>query len=341
MKSIFKTFLTVASALFMLFSLGACSKKVSEGTSIAVFIPGIMADSPIYANLAKGVQEAVEEYNNSLSQDKKPAQVFVMEAGTNQAEWSTKLTSLAATGTYDVIISSNPSLPEIAEPLTKTFPSQKFLFLDASMEGNSNIACISYNQKEQSYLTGYIAGLFSKSHKVGLIAAQEYPVMNNILYPYYARGAADAVSGTTCEFRIVGNWYDAAKGAELADALYSIGVDVILPICGGASQGVISSATEHKINLNWFDENGFAKAPGVIISSCMAKQALAAKEATTQFLTGGTKWGSTKVVGFSEGYVEFITDDELYQKTVPDSIKEKMNSLIASLRDGSFSLPEL
>ncbi len=326
-------------------SLGGCSKTTSNSSgkkapSLALFIPGIMADSPIYANLAKGVQEAVEIWNKDKS-DSEKADLYIMEAGTNQAEWATKLTSLTAAMKYDVIISSNPSLPEYAEPLTAQFPEQKYIFLDAACEGNNNISATSYNQKEQSYLSGYIAGLMSKSHKVGLVAAQEYPVMNNILYPYYAKGAEDAYAGTSCDFRIVGNWYDASKGAEITDALVQAGVDVILPICGGASQGVISSAVENKIYINWFDENGFSKAPGTIISSCMAKQQDAAREVTLEYLNGHTPWGNTKVVGFMEGYVEFIENDPLYISTVPENVRKQLSDLISSLKEGTFKVPEI
>lgn len=336
-----KTLILAAALLLPAFFCSCSKQETHKATSIAVFVPGIMADSPIYANLAKGIEDAVQEYNASLSDGQEKAEVYVMEAGTNQAEWATKLTSLAAAGTYGVIISSNPSLPEIAQPLTERFPQQKFIFLDAALDGNNSIACISYDQTVQSYLSGYIAGLFSKTHKVGLIAAQEYPVMNNILHPYFAKGAADAVSGTTCDFRLVGNWYDGAKGAELTDAMFAAGVDVILPICGGASQGVISSATEHNIHLTWFDENAFAKAPGVIISCCMVQQRQAAKETTLNYLAGKTNWGNTKVVGFTDGYIEFITDDPLYTQTVPQDIRNKMDELIRSLKEGSFSVPKL
>lgn len=321
--------------------ISCSSSNKSNAPSIAVYIPGIMEDSPIYANLAKGVLEAAGEYNAKIENQEQKVQVYVMEAGTNQAEWGTKLKALTATGKYDLIISSNPSLPELAEPLTHEFPQQKYIFLDGALDGNENIATVSYNQKEQAYLSGYIAGLYSKTHKVALIAAQEYPIMNNVLYPYFARGAQDAKEGTTCDFRIVGNWYDASKGAEITTALYENGVDVVLPICGGASAGVISAATEKSMHITWFDENAFSKAPGTIISSCMAKQDAAAKEMTLAYLKGETAWGTTKTVGFMEGYIEFIQDDPLYISTVDESIREEMKNLIESIRNGSFQVPSL
>ena len=180
-------FTTIFAAIL---SCGFAKAKKSEKTSIAVFVPGIIDDSPTYNMLVQGVKAAVEEKNQGLAKKNK-IDLFVMEAGTNQAEWGPKITALCAERRYDVIISSNPSLPDLVEPILKTFPDQKFILLDATKEGNKNIHTVCYNQYEQSYLTGYIGGLMSKSHKLALIAAQEYPVMNNIIYPYFEKGHKD------------------------------------------------------------------------------------------------------------------------------------------------------
>lgn len=337
---LFKTCVVLAVLASPVLFLSCGGSKSKKAASVAVFIPGIMADSPTYAHVAEGVQEAIDEFNAKAASDADKANVYIMEAGTNQAEWPGKLTSLAATGTYDLIISSNPSMPEIAAPIAKQFPTQKFIFLDAALEGNEQIYTVSYNQRGQAYISGYMAGLSSRSHKVALVAAQEYPIMNNILHPYFAKGAADAYSGTTCEFRVVGNWYDASKGAEITNALCDAGIDVILPICGGASQGVISAAGERGIHIVWFDENGFKKAPGTIISCCMTKQAKAAKETTLQYLAGGTPWGTVREVGFKEGYAEFFDSDENYIKHVSEDIRNKMKELTDGLRSGKVSLPD-
>ncbi len=340
MNRIAKTIILASISIISSTFLGCSKKTTAKAPSIGVFVPGIMADSATYAHLAQGVTEAVEIYNKDRPEDEK-AKLYIMEAGTNQAEWATKLTSLAATGEYDVIISSNPSIPELADPLTKQFPQQKFVLLDGSLTGNDHIACLSYNQKEQTYLAGYIAGLTSTTHKVGLISAQDYPVMNNILYPYFARGASDAVEGTTCEYRVVGNWYDASKGSEIADAMYKTGIDVILPICGGASQGVISSAKQNGINLAYIDENSFAKAPGTVICSVYTGQVNGAREATLDFLNGKTQWGTTRTVGLQEGYIVYVDDDPLYLQTVSEDIRNIMADLVKGLYNGTIQLPAL
>ena len=86
MKKFVKNLLIIM-ATTLLFS---CAKQSNSQKSIAVFVPGIMDDSPTYAKLANGVKQAVEEYNANKDENSK-CNLFIMEAGTNQAEWSNKL----------------------------------------------------------------------------------------------------------------------------------------------------------------------------------------------------------------------------------------------------------
>ena len=329
-----KQFIIIISILTALFFSG-CSAKKKQNPSIAVFVPGIIADSPTYEKLVNGVSKAVKEYNKELP-EAKSALLYIMEVGTNQAEWAQKLSALAAEGIYDVIISSNPSLPDLAEQVQEQFPNQKFILLDAAKAGNPNIMTKCYDQAQQGYVTGYIAGLMSKSHKIALISAQDYPVMNNIIFPSYRKGALDAAPETSVDYRVVGNWYDATKGAEIADALSKTGVDVFLPVCGGASQGVIASAKNNGTKIAWFDSNGFSKAPDVIISSTQNRQEKLACEVTIEFLEGKTEWGTSQAVGMKEGYVEFVNDHEAYIANVPSEIRMQMDSLVSKIKSGEF-----
>lgn len=332
--------LSLLLCLISLLFLSCKTKEVEKAKSIAVFVPGIIDNSPVYEMLVESIKEAVDGYNEEV-EEAKAVQLFVMEAGTNQAEWGSKLLGLAASQQYDLIISSNPSLPELTLPIIEAFPNQKFILLDASYAGNENIYTVCYNQYEQSYLTGYIAALMSKTHKVALIAAQEYPVMNNILYPYFEKGAKAANPQTKAEFRLVGNWYDATKAAEISESLISTGVDVILPICGGASQGVIKTAVEKNIYITWFDNNGFAKAPGRIISSTVMEQKRMAYEITVQYIKDEINWGKADMVGLEKGYVNFVQDDRFYIQTVPLEIRNKMASLISDIKNRKIIVQEL
>ena len=152
------------------------------------------------------------------------------------------------------------------------------------------------------------------------------------------RSAVAANKASTVDFRIVGNWYDANKGAQIADALISKGVDVILPICGGASQGVINSAKNGGAYITWFDDNGFDKAPGTIISSSVMKQKEMALIAVSDYLNGKTEWGKATMVGIKEGFVDFVQDDPLYISTVPEEVRSTMSALVSKIKNGELEI---
>jgi basic membrane lipoprotein Med (substrate-binding protein (PBP1-ABC) superfamily) len=321
----------------------SCQGAKPKAANVAVFVPGVVAGSPIYEGLVKGVERAVMETSG--------ASVKVFEAGFNQAEWEEKLTSLVATGRYDLVVTSNPSLPEICATVAKGFPKQKFLCLDGMLAGNPQIHTVLYNQTEQGYVTGYLAGLATTSamaganaeKAVGLIMGQHYPVMDEIILPGFERGLKAADASIRLDARVVGNWYDAAKAADLAKSMIDAGVDVILPICGGASQGVIKSAQDAGTYVVMFDGDEFARGPGTVLGCTVLHQEKLAYAKVKDALAGTLAYGKAEVVGMGDGYVEFLETHKAYVEAVPVPIRERVSRLIADIRSGRFRLeaPEL
>lgn len=341
-----KKYILVSVTILCALAIVSCTAK-KEGTSaesvdIAVFVPGIVSGSPVYEMLVEGVEKAVAAANAQG----RSATVQVIEAGTQQAEWGTKMTSVAAEGRYELIISSNPAMPDIIDPVSRQFPSVSFLVFDAFFEGNPRITTFRYNQREQAYLSGYMSALVSTSSmrfanadkKIGLVAGQEYPAMNGIILPAFLEGAQAVDPAFTVDFRVVGNWYDAAKGAELARAMKTAGVDVIMPISGGANQGVLSAARDEGFYVAWFDDNGYARAPGLVISSSIMAQERLVGEKVAAFLDGTLAKGKPSTVGISGGYIGFVADDPLYIDTVPETLRLRMNELVRRLESGELVL---
>lgn len=347
MRGNFRVTLFILTSIAGLFTMMSCTKKQQtvdiHEKSIAVFVPGVVSGSPVYEMLVSGVTKAAEE---AASKGTKVS-VQVLEAGTKQSEWEIRLTSIAAEQKYDLIISSNPALPEIAESVSAQFPNQDFLILDSWHAGNSHIRTVRYNQREQAYLSGHMAALVSTSSmnyanstkKIGLIAGQEYPAMNDIILPAFLEGARAVDPTFEVDFRVVGNWFDASRGAELARAMFESDVDVIMPISGGANQGVISAARDKGAYIAWFDDNGYAKAPGYVISSSIMAQEKLAHEQTTRWIQEGLSSEEATTVGIAEGYINFVLDDPLYIEHVPAELRKKQSELLAKLRSGALKLP--
>lgn len=324
----------------------ATSKSLStdQAKTIAVFVPGVVSGNSVYEMLVAGVNRAAKESTDAG----KKVSVTVIEAGASQSEWESKLTALAADGAYSVIVTSNPAMPDVIAPVSAKFPKQEFISFDAYAEGNEKLTTFRYNQREQAYISGYLAALVSSSSmkfannekKIGLIAGQEYPAMTGIILPAFLEGARAVDPAFTADFRVVGNWYDASKGSELARAMRNAGVDVIMPVAGGANQGVLASARETGFYVAWFDDNGYAKCPGYVVSSSVMAQERLAFEKTKAWIDGTIEKGKPQTVGIAGRYIDFVSDDPLYISTVPAPIREKQAALMARLYDGTLTLAD-
>jgi simple sugar transport system substrate-binding protein len=349
MTSLVAAFATAILAVLVF--LASCAKP-AEGESIAVFIPGFREGSATYDLLARGVEEAVAAREKSGEK----IGLAVIEGGFNQAEWEKNVTTLAASGRYTVIVSSNPSLPDIVAEVSKRFPKQKFILFDGELDGNPSVYTLRYKQREQAFLAGHIAALTimetaGAQKKIGLVAGQEYPMLNNVIFPAYLEGAKAADEGFSAELRIVGNWYDAQKARELSESLINSGASVLLAVAGSANEGVLQAASESAAAANaasnagargakvvWFDTNGYALAPGIVVGSAIIRQDAAAAEKMALYFEGKLPFGRAEAAGVREGYVDFLENDPDYINTVGEAVRSKQSELLKNIRDGELAL---
>lgn len=337
-------FYPILIVLIITLGLSGCTKsegntkQITNSYSIAVFIPGVIAGSPTYEMMAKGAEKAVSETENGS--------IKIIEGGFNQGEWLEKITVLASSNEYDLIVSTNPAMPAICSEVSLLFPNQKFFILDGFLEGNPNIYTFRYNQVEQSFLSGYFAGLITTSNidginsdlKIGLIAGQEYPDMIKAILPGFKAGAENINSNITVDFRVVGNWYDAEKARALSVSMFNSGVDIILTIAGGANQGVITAAKNMGKYVLMYDVSSYDNAPGIIIGSTEIKQERAAYEKVKLAIEGKMIFGTAEIATVKDGWIDFDNKHPLYLENVPQDINNKMESLIQQLASGESSL---
>jgi simple sugar transport system substrate-binding protein len=325
-----KKILTALLLVSMLFTVG-CKKKVQDdlkriNLSVLVFITGVIAGSPTYEMMAEGALEFEKRHSN--------VSVKIYEAGMNQSQWEQQLGEMISSGDYDVVIGSNPSLPEICASVAKNFPKQKFVIADAEYEGNQQIRTYNYNQREQSYFLGFLAGLVTTSDlpyansqkKIGFIAAQEFPLLTKQMVPGFLEGARRVDPEIELDFRVIGSWVDANKAAELASAMMESGVDVFTSIAGGAAQGLVKTAVEKNAYLVWYNTNAY-KTADIIVGCGFMEQKKLIIEILEDVLAGKMQYGISQTIGVKEGYLNFIYDDPGY-KDLPDDIRERFEKFM-------------
>jgi simple sugar transport system substrate-binding protein len=326
----------VISAIVLASSCAGGSGSAGAIKSIAVFVPGAVAGSPIYEQLVAGAKRAADEAK---------AEFTVVEAGFDQSAWEAKLTELAVSGKYGLILTSNPAMPELCAKAAIAAPKQRFFVADGYLSGNKNISTALYNQVEQAYAVGYLAGLYLKANPkagsapmAGVVVAQRYPSFDRAILPGFEKGLAAAFPGATAELRVIGNWYDAQKAKELAASLIASGAGILFPIAGGAAQGVLSAAVEGKAKAVWFDSSAYGLSPGTIIGCAILRQEKLSYERVKAALAGKLAWGKAEVLGFKEGYVDFDDQDPLYASSLDEASRADQKITIDGLRSGKLAL---
>ena len=308
--------------------------------NVGIYIPGVTAGSPLYQSLVDAAQKVAKELPE--------ISIKILEGGFNQAEWPEKVTSMVATARYEFILTSNPSMPSICLEASKSFPNQKFIIMDSYLApGNSRFYTLLYNQMEQGYIAGYLAGLVTTSgmsgansaKKIGAIVAQEYPALNKEIMPGFSKGAQTIDSKIIIDYRVISNWYDANKASDLANSMMDDGVDVILSIAGGASQGIIKAAQARGKYVICFDSDVYSIAPGTIIGCVTLDQGRAVYESLKRAVLGKLAFGTADFVNAKNGFVDLADANPLYTNNVSTAVRARMAELMKKFRNGSFSLP--
>jgi len=327
-----------------LLSATGCTETDRNAISVLVFIPGVLAGSPTYEMMAEGAQEFARQHEGAV-------EIRVHEAGFNQATWEEQLMGMVAGGGFDLVLTTNPALPELAANVARAFPEQKFIITDAYLAGNPQIMTRMFNMYEQALFLGYLAGLVSASdmphandgRRIGFIAAQEFPMLSRWIVPGFIEGARRADPAFELDFRVIGSWADAGAAAQLANGMIDAGVDVFTAIAGGATQGLIHTIRERGAYAVFFNTNEYAQAPGLVVGSGIMRQKELTMETLAEFLAGETRFGTAAQVGAREGYIDFIFDDPGFRDNVPVEIQERLETFVEDLREGriEFALPPL
>jgi len=162
------------------------------------------------------------------------------------AEYEGFQRDFAKSGKYEIIVciafDQNESLTKVAGE----YPNQKFALVDMPCP-RSNVASLLFRANEGSYLVGVVAGMKTKTGKVGFVGGMDIPLIRDFFEGYEA-GAKWANSTVEVVAPVfVGGWADPTKGKELAEGLVDLGVDAIFVAAGKSGLGALSAAHEKGI----------------------------------------------------------------------------------------------
>lgn len=149
---------------------------------------------------------------------------------------------------YGLIITTFPYMSEATKLVAKEYPDVKFAAVFQSIntpeDSVANLWDSLFLGQTTLYVDGYMAGLATKTNKIGLIIGGEEP-SPNAEGNGFMQGVYAANPDATVEFAYA-SYEDTAKVKEVALAMIEKGCDFIQGDCGSADSGIIEAINETK-----------------------------------------------------------------------------------------------
>lgn len=207
--------------------------------------------------------------------------------------------------------------------------------VDSVVEAD-NVASLLFKEEEGSFLVGVVAGLMTKSNKVGFIGGLEVPLIKKFEVGYRA-GVKSVNPNADVLVTYAGSFNDPGKGKEVALSQYADGADVIYHASGGTGLGLFQAAQEKGAGF-WaigVDSDQYNLAPQNILTSMVKRVDIAVFETIKAAKANAFKAGAT-VFGLKENGVGLAPTTD---KNTPKAIIDRANQFADQIIAGEFTVP--
>lgn len=184
---------------------------------------------------------------------------------------------------------------------------------------------------EAEYVAGIVAGLTTKTNKVGFIAAKPIPqVLRNI--NAYTLGARSVNPKLTLTVIFTGDWSLPVKEAEAANSLVDQGADVLTAHVD-SPKVIMETAERRGVFATGYHADQAKLAPKGYLTGAEWNWAVVYKDYIDKVKTG-TPWAHLVRGGFKEGFVKMSP----YGAAVSDDTRKKADEAKAKLTAGGFAI---
>lgn len=209
-------------------------------------VPGASAQDPVVVTMVTDTAGLGDQNFNDLA--KKGLDRAVEELGVDgkviesrdAAAYIPNLTQAADQSALSIGIGF--LLTEAITEVANQYPDGKFMLID-SVSDAPNVQSITFRENEGAFLSGVLAGLMTKSNKLGVIGGIKIPPVERYAVGFEA-GAKSANPDVSVVVAYADTFDDPALGKELTLAQYNQGVDIAFPVAGKTGVGSFDAAKE-------------------------------------------------------------------------------------------------
>ena len=240
---------------------------------------------------------------------------------------------------YDMIVTVGFTMAESTTNAARKYPQITFIGVDQyQVEVLPNLIGIIFAEDNAGFLVGALAGMMTKSGKVGAVLGTDaVPAVWRFGEGYragvkYANPDAEALVIYHNQVDIVDSFNDPAWGADAANSLIIQGVDILFGAGGETGNGAIIAAAQRGIYVIGVDTDQYLAIPEVrsrILTSAVKQLGTSTfdlvRQAKNSKLLGGNYYGRA-------GYAPFHDLED----QIPTEVKNRLESIASQLNQGEI-----
>lgn len=354
MKKLFALLIAmVTSFSLMLTGCGSSNKAAEESKpneptkkealKIVSLVNGNLGDKSFFDSANAGMEEIKKQFG---------AETKVIEMGEDQTKWEPTLADVSEED-WDIIIVGTWQMAEPLQKIAVEHQDKKYIIYDSSVDytkGNlSNVYSINYKQNEGSFLAGALAAKITSSTMknvnpeaiLGFVGGMDIPVINDFLVGYI-QGAKYVIPEVKVATSYIGDFFNSAKGKELALAQYNQKADIIFSVAGQAGLGTLDASKEqgkYAVGVDsdqsmLFKDSDPEKA-NLITTSVLKRVDNSLVRAIKLHIDGNLKYGEAENLGIKEECIG-IANNEFYEKNISSDVRSFIDDLSKKIVGGEI-----
>jgi basic membrane protein A len=265
---------------------------------------------------------------------------------TEGADRESALRGFAADADVDLVIAVGYIFSADLDRLAAQFPQKRFAGVDYSPTAKDgsvppNVVGLRFREHEGSFVVGAIAGMITRTRRVGFVGGMEIPLIRKF-EAGYAAGVKHACPTCRVMSAYAGTdpraFADPAKGQELASAQYGAGADIIFHASGKTGDGVFAAARKRRARAIGVDSDQYTVAPCCVVTSMLKRVDVAVVDVIRAVIEGRFRGGIVEL-GLADGGIDFVAD-ERNRRLLPDAVAARARQIADEIVAGAIVVPD-
>lgn len=241
---------------------------------------------------------------------------------------------------YDLTWATAFTLADAVTQLANENPDSMFGIVDSDLT-LPNVASVSFKEQEGSFLVGVIAGLTTKTNKIGFVGGMDIPVIKR-----FEAGFREGIKAVNPDAKLIVNYTGLFNrvdmGKSAASTIYNDGADIIFHAAGLTGNGVFNEAKERnsKGDKVWVigvdKDQSLIFGDDVTLTSMVKKVDEAVYQISKSLAEGNFPAGKVTLMGLKENGVDIAPTSD---KNVAPEVLAKVDEYRQKIINGEITVP--